>query len=107
MKNYSVYFTELANQDLFAIWSFIDEKYSPDTADSVIDDIQTFCLSYLSLFPEIGKLRNDLSTGVRYFPHQMNNRHSYNIFYRIENESIYIHHIAHGSQDYTKLFSSE
>ncbi len=71
MGNYPINFTRSAVNDLSDIWLYLAEN-SPKSADKIIDDIQDFCLDYLSLFPEMGRKREDLQTGLRFFPHPHN-----------------------------------
>ena len=100
MENYPVNFTRLAVNDLSEIWHYLAEN-SLESADKIIDDIQDFCLDYLSLFPEMGRKREDLQAGLRFFPHPHND---YLIFYSIENGAVNIHHVFHGSREYSELF---
>ena len=101
MKNYPVNFTPLALDDLNDIWLYLAEEADIDRADIIIDDIRDFCLDYLSMFPEMGRQREDLQIGLRYFPHPHNN---YLIFYSVDHGEVNIHHIFHASREYSELF---
>jgi plasmid stabilization system protein ParE len=101
MENHPVNFTRLALNDLHDIWLYLAENSSIEKADSVIDEIKDFCLDYLSMFPEMGRMREDLQIGLRFFPHPHND---YLVFYSIDGGEVNIHHVFHGSREYSELF---
>ncbi len=102
MKNYIVRFTESAKIDLDDIWFYLAED-SIENADYTIFDLQNFCTGNFSNFPELGRERDDIKKGLRYFPHKIK-KVSYNIFYSIDDETVYIRHIFHSSKNYKTHF---
>ena len=61
---YKVTFHPRAEQELFELYSYIDENSGPDRAEAFLLDIQNYCLSF-SIFPKRGMIRDDIAPGVR------------------------------------------
>lgn len=53
-----------AEQDLFAVWRYGVDEWSPTKADGHLLDIGRTC-EMLCDFPELGRARDDLMRGVR------------------------------------------
>ena len=83
-----------ARADLDGVWWYIArESGSTDTATRVTDNIaQQFWL--LNRYPNLGRRRDDLRPGLRSFA-----AGDYVIIYRVENTTVVIIHILHGSRD--------
>lgn len=91
-----------AEFDLDDIWYYVaTESGSIEIADRVIDSIgDRFLL--LATHPHLGRSRDeDLRYGVRSFPVG-----KYIIFYRIENNTVLIQRVLHGSRNIEALFRS-
>jgi len=80
------------------IWSYIASE-SPDVADQTIDGIYAG-LARLALFPLAGRLRDELSPGLRsYF---IRPRHT--VFYRVKEDRLEIAHVLHHARDLSRFF---
>ena len=56
-----------AHNDLLDIWIYISERATDEQADGLIEQIGDTC-SMLSRNPHTGRLREELSEGIRSFP---------------------------------------
>jgi toxin ParE1/3/4 len=83
-----------ARAELDAIWLYIArESGSADIATRVTDSItQHFWL--LNRYPNIGRRRDDLRSGLRSF-----SAGDYVIIYRVEKSTVDVLHIYHGTRD--------
>ena len=80
--------------------SIMDKFYDEDLVKEVISDI-TKNIRKLEIFPGMGKkliISGNVDVGYRYLFCRKNY-----IFYRIEEESIYIVRILHEKQDFTRI----
>ena len=90
--------SDLAEQDLEKIWSYVAEDASPATADRLIDAIiDRFEL--LAEQPRMGRLRPEFGEGVRSFTVE-----SYVIYDRHEG-NVVIARILHGRRDQAAAWS--
>lgn len=87
----------LAKEDLIEIWQYIAED-NPNNADKFIDSVYEQ-LDLLSDQPCMGKEREDLATGLYYFP-----LGNYNAYYTLISNGIEVIRILHGKRD-TERFS--
>lgn len=93
--------SETAKADLDEIWFFIARDH-PETADRFID----FLMDEISLLadqPRMGRLREDLQPGLRYFPVRR-----YLIFYQeIDDSRVSILRVVSAARDQVTLFDDE
>ena len=97
---YDVRLLRVAEGDLTEIVSYIAAD-RPAAAESVVSKIEKN-LALLSKHPHLGRIpkEEDLARlGYRYLVVD-----NYLVFYTIEEETIYVHRILHGAQDYLRLF---
>jgi|SRR5690349_18196132 len=83
--------------ELEEIWHYITDHSNMEIADRLIDSITTRFL-LLAQNPHLGRRRDDLRPNIRSFPVG-----NYIIFYRIENDTVLILHVLHGSRDLEAL----
>ena len=84
--------------DLLSIWRWGASRFSSETADRHLRDIQR-AISALTTSPEIGRARDDLRPGIReivVYPTVM--------FYRIAGSTIEIIRIVDGRRDTAAIF---
>lgn len=89
--------SERATDDLTEIWLYIAVD-SPVAADRFLDELYRACQT-LCDNPDIGRLRDDLQSGVRCLPYRR-----YLIFYRAGAGSVDIVRILSGYRDVTEIF---
>ena len=90
--------SDLAEQDLDEIWSYVAEDASPTTADQLIDAIfDRFEL--LVEQPRMGRNRPEFGEGVRSFVVE-----SFVIYYRHDRE-VLIARVLHGRRDQAAAWS--
>ena len=83
-----------AEAELDDIWQYIArESGRVETARAIVARI-TERFYFLSVYPRIGRRRDDLRPGLRSFPAD-----DYVILYRIEGADVVIVHIFHGRRD--------
>lgn len=83
----------LAELDLDEIWLYVAQDRSVDVASRLVDDItERFVL--LASHPEAGRLREEITAGLRSFPVK-----NHIIYYRPEPGHILIARVLHGSRD--------
>lgn len=88
-----------AEAELDQIWRYVAEQSgSLEIADRLIDLI-TERFFILSRYPHAGKLRPELSHGIRSFPVG-----EYVIVYRAEADQVRVLHVMHSSQDIRAIF---
>lgn len=85
--------SEKADQDIDDIFVFTENKFGTDQAVTYVSEFDDV-FKLLSTHPNSGKMRNEIKTGLRSFPHS-----SHMIFYRIFEDKIRIVRILHGSRD--------
>jgi toxin ParE1/3/4 len=81
-----------AELDLDEIWSYV-AKDNPEAAGRVIDRIEAAEVR-LSLYPHLGRARDELRAGVRSWTVG-----SYLIFYNVEPRALVTMRILHGARD--------
>jgi toxin ParE1/3/4 len=86
-----------AEEDLIDIWTFI-AKDSVTAADQVLDRIDEVC-ARLADQPRMGRSRNDLAAGLRYFVAD-----AYLVLYRVAGGGVEIVRVVHGARDLPSLF---
>lgn len=91
-------FAALASRDLESILDYVAEQSSIETAESILQKINSKC-SQLITFPESGRKRDELSAGVRSIPSG-----KYLIFYRLVETDVEILRIVSGSRELKALF---
>jgi len=90
-----------AEADLDAIWEYVAEQRSMETATRLIESItDTFLV--LGRQPGVGRRRHEFEPGVRSFPVG-----NYIIYYRQRPGSIEISHVIHGRRDQEKAWRAE
>ncbi|SRR6266404_1718775 len=82
-----------AESDLIDAWVYIAEDKDSETADRVLSSLWNKC-NVLVKQPEMGRRREELSTGLRSIP-----QGSYVIFYRLVEDRIEIVRVLHGARD--------
>lgn len=89
----------LAEQDLDNIWHYVaTESGSIEIANGFLDSLT----SYFPLFCQItqaGTLRDEIAEGVRGFPAR-----NYIIYYRLEDSTVLISRVLHGSRDQASAY---
>lgn len=98
-RSYSVELTRQAQRDLRDIATFHKLKVGSKSAKKITDGILDE-LDQLSRFPELGATpKNPMiaEAGFRFIVVK-----GYLCFYNIVEESVFVHHIVHGSTDYIK-----
>ena len=97
---YDVRLLRVAEDDLIEIVTYVAAD-RPAAAEVVASKIEKN-LAHLAKHPHLGRIpkEEDLARlGYRYLVVD-----NYLIFYTIEQETIYVHRILHGAQDYLHLF---
>ena len=89
--------TRLADEDLIEIWLYIAGG-NLKAADAVLDRIESI-FHFLDDNPKIGRERNDIKKGLRYFPVD-----NYLVLYRIIKAGIEIVRVIHGARKIDDLF---
>jgi toxin ParE1/3/4 len=90
-------FTPESIDDLKAALDHI-ARDRPGAAVRVIDKLEDQC-NELASFPEMGRRRDELASGLRSFPSG-----SYLIFYRVMKDGIEIIRVLHGARDMPSIF---
>lgn len=96
MKLYMVKLSPLAKIDLSDIWEYLFE-YDESIADAVLFEIQERIFQ-LRDFPFLGAMKEGFSDNERFLVFQ-----KYNIFYRIEEDEVFIRRILHGAREVRDL----
>ncbi|UUE11242.1 type II toxin-antitoxin system RelE/ParE family toxin [Dickeya zeae] len=96
---YQVVFAPEAEEQLAALYRYIAEAATPNTALSYTESVVDYCES-LSLFPKRGSTRNDLLAGLRV----TNYRKRTVIAFMVEDEKkrVTVLGIWHGGQNYER-----
>ncbi len=89
--------TDLAEEDLIGIWSYIAADNS-DAADRLLDEIDEICKT-LADAPQAGRLREDLSQNLRSLPVG-----NYVILYRPHADGVIVIRVLHGARDLPGMF---
>jgi toxin ParE1/3/4 len=93
--------SDLAKDDLTEIWATIAEARDEQTAERMTRAILRKCRSHAQ-FPESGRLRENISPGVRSFPVR-----PYVVFYRVDENTIMVLRVLHGKRDVERVMKSE
>ena len=93
----SFWISDRATSDLDEIWLYIAQD-NPDAADKFIGELASR-FPKLASMPQMGRLREELSPGLRSFPI---GRHI--IFYRPNKDGVEIVRVLHGARDFPPLF---
>jgi toxin ParE1/3/4 len=96
MKN-SFRVSDRAVADLDEIWLYISQD-NPDSADKFIGELASR-FPKLASMPEMGRLREELSPGLRSFPVGR-----YIVFYRRAGDGVEIIRVLHGARNFPPLF---
>ena len=91
-----IVFSDLAKQDLASIEEYTREKWGSYQADIYLAQIENRILGLLET-PYLGTARTDVSDGYRCSPE---GKHL--IFYRVDNDVVYILGVPHASMDLDK-----
>jgi len=86
-----------AREDLFDIWFYIAED-STINADRFIDKL-TKKYHWLTEFPEVGVVRNDLVKNIQTFPVD-----KYMLYYKTTDKTLELVRILHGSRNIDQIF---
>jgi toxin ParE1/3/4 len=92
--------TTQAHLDLVEIAVYL-YQHNPSAADRILHSIESKCRQ-LSDFPEIGRKREELASGLRSFP-----AGNYIIFYRPRPNGIEVIRVLHGARDLPSLLTEE
>ena len=90
--------TARAEQDLIDIWLSVAAD-SPASADTLLDMLDAKA-RMLADNPKMGVARDDIMSGLRYFPWR-----NYLIFYHVVDDTNEIYRYIHGARDYTTLLT--
>ena len=91
-----VFYTHLARRDRFELWMHIAAD-NLAAADHLLDEIDE-TLMRLAGAPDLGRAREDLAPGIRYFP-----VNRYLIFYSHDSDGITIARVVHGARHLPSL----
>lgn len=93
--------SRLAEADLEAVWLFVARDRSVETANRLIDAI-TDRFVLLADHPEVGRMRDDIASGLRSFPVR-----NHIIYYRPRDGYVLIARILHASRDQSSALESQ
>jgi toxin ParE1/3/4 len=91
-----VVLTDSARQDQLEIWLYIAAD-NPDAADRLLDEMDE-TLRLLSSAPGLGRARDDIVPGLRYFPIG-----NYLILYEALPDGITVVRLVHGARQLAQL----
>lgn len=80
--------------DLTEAYAYLAER-SPVSADRLLDEVELVVL-LLAAFPEIGRPREELRSGIRSFRLR---RFRHVLFYRLDHDSVVLLRLLHGARD--------
>ena len=100
MKRRLVEISEEARRDLFALYAWIADAGSPDTALAYVERIEAFCKK-LDIASERGSLRDDIRPGLRVIGFER----SASIAFMVEDNRVVILRIFYGGRNWTELLS--
>lgn len=89
--------TDPARQDLLEIWLYIAKNSYLEYADKQLELFLNEC-ELLTHHPQMGSERAEIAPGVRCFP-----VNRYNIYYRYQDDKIYVLHIVAAAQNITEI----
>ncbi len=98
MKTRTVEFHEDATSDLHALYDWIADVASPETALGYLERIETYCLGF-DIASERGQLREDIRPGLRV----VGFKKRVTIAFVVEEERVLILRIFYGGQNWEGL----
>ena len=90
-----------AEDDLEEAWTFTARRWAPEQADNLLDEIEG-AFRLLLRFPGLGRLRDELSPGLRSFPVS-----GFVVFYRGSEGLLDVVRVLHGARDASALFERD
>jgi len=99
---YTVVFTPEALEQLAALYQYIADAASPETAERYTNAIVTYCQT-LERFPHRGNRRDDIRSGLRI----TNYKKRTVIAFVVDAEFVSIIGVYHGGQDYETVLQSD
>ena len=100
--SYRIVFSPAAEEQLAALFRYIADAASPDTAAKYTEAIVGYCES-LRTFPLRGTMRDDVRLGLR----TTNYKKRVVIAYAVDNDLVSIIGIFYGGQDYETILQDE
>lgn len=100
--SYRIVFSPAAEEQLAALFRYIADTASPDTAAKYTESIVGYCES-LRTFPLRGTMRDDVRPGLR----TTNYKKRVVIAYAVDNDLVSIIGIFYGGQDYETFLHSD
>lgn len=94
----AIQFSEPALEDLDDIWRYLAQRSLEDATRFITRFEEVFSL--LNDFPQIGRERNDLRSGIRSYVFQR-----YVVLYRQVDEDVLVEAIIRGDRDIEGMFS--
>jgi len=98
VKRRVVEISQDARDDLFALYDWIAEAGSPDTALAYVERIEAFCTG-LDLASERGSLRDDVRPGLRIVGFER----SATIAFMVEDKRVVVLRVFYGGRNWTEL----
>ena len=98
MKTYRLAFRPRARADLFALYAYVEEAASAQTAGSYLERLEAACFA-LTSFPERGTLREDIRPPIRTIGFERRAT----IVFRVTDDEIQILRVLHGGQDIERI----
>lgn len=99
MMQFSVRFSNDAEEDLFQIGAWIGAKAGTEIARGYVDQIMLTCQRLVD-HPFAGSPRDDIAVGLR----SKNYRRRTTIFYTIVGDEVVVIHILYGGRDVERAF---
>jgi toxin ParE1/3/4 len=87
-----------AEDDLFSIWRYAADEWSPAVADEHLRHIERVC-ELLCTHPDMGRVRDELHAGARSIPAK-----PHVLFYRVANDAVQIMRVLHERKDVDIVF---
>lgn len=100
--SYRVVFSPEAMEQLTALYRYIAEAASPDTAARYTEGIVSYCES-LRTFPHRGNMRDDIRPGLRTTHYKKRTV----IAFTVEEDTVSVLGIFYGGQDYETLLQDD
>jgi len=97
-----VFFRPAAEQDLIELYAYIAADSGLVRAGGFIDRIEAACLQ-LEIFPERGRLREELAPGIRILGFERR----VTIAFRVQGDQVEILRIFYGGRDFETALSEE
>lgn len=100
MTEYEVFFAPEARDDLHALYDWIADAASPDTAISYIERVEAHCLGLRHL-AERGHRRDDIRPGLRIFGFE----HRVTIAFMVKDQRATILRVFYGGRNWEEIMS--